>query len=134
MATQEMDGRRDVSTMVPWVIAGVLALALFFVLAWYLQSGPTEEQLAFDVEFNYVASARSWTQETGEDPFEGTSDQELMEKGRTVCLRATDDDMNFDGMSDILGTEPHQTYVLLAEAADKLCTGHSQTLNGIMEG
>jgi hypothetical protein len=69
-----------------------------------------------------------------EDPFGGVSDGEPVAAGRTACLRATDLDMSFDGMLDLLGTSPHQAYAILAEASDELCPSHRDTLDAIMDG
>jgi hypothetical protein len=104
--------------------AGVLA---GFALAMLTpgQAEANRPTAYLDAEFDYLGAVETWPRAPGSsarDPFGGeVTDGELVTAGRIVCERAADGGMSFDGMLDLLGFDPHQTYVVLVEAADKLC-------------
>jgi hypothetical protein len=116
----------------------LLAIGLAFVVGRTTAPQADASEAAtpvLDVEFDFIGAVHTWEQEgSSEDPFADVPDGELVDAGRTACLRATDPDMSFDGMLDLLGTSPHQTYAILAEASDKLCPSHRDTLDDIMDG
>lgn len=131
---------RRARSRVPGLLAALVVVLGLLVLAflagrstpWGSEAGG-ELIPVLDVEFDFIGAVRTWQEEgSTEDPFADMNDAELVEAGRTACLRATDADMSFNGMLDLLGTSPHQTYAILAEASDKLCPSHADSLGDIM--
>jgi hypothetical protein len=84
-----------------------------------------------DVEYTYLGALRTWPERpkaTTKNPFRGFDERRLIDLGRTVCVRAGDPDMDFDGMLFLLKLSPHQTYVVITEAIDKLCPSQRKQL------
>jgi hypothetical protein len=84
-----------------------------------------------DDEYTYLGAVRSWPERpkaAAKNPFRGFDQARLVELGRTVCIRAADRDMDFDGMLFVLKLNPHQTYVVITEAIDKLCPSQRKHL------
>lgn len=105
-------------------LALILGASAGFLLAPQ-DASPTPGDPSLDAEWDYLGAMDTWPAEqsgTDPDPFDDDfSDAELVAAGRVVCTRAADPDMSFDGMLDLLRMSPHQTYVVMAESADKLC-------------
>lgn len=87
---------------------------------------PAEKKPAvyLDDGYTYLGAVRSWPakpKSRSKNPFPNFGDARLVELGRTVCIRAGDPGMDFDGMLFLLKLNPHQTFVVITEAIDKLC-------------
>ena len=90
-----------------------------------------ETPILYDVEYDYLGALETWPAEPNSqrsNPFQNVNSTKLVEAGRTVCVEATNEEMNFDGLLDLLKMNPHQTYVIITEAINKLCPGHSGAL------
>ena len=90
-----------------------------------------ETPIVYDVEYDYLGALETWPAEPDSqrrNPFPNVNTTTLVEAGRTVCVEATNEEMNFDGFLDLLKMNPHQTYVIITEAINKLCPGHSDAL------
>jgi hypothetical protein len=113
----------------------LLGVALGAALSAALRTDAAEEQPTaayLDVEYDYLGAIETWPAEPEaqeRDPFAGeVSDAELVSAGRTVCTRAGDPGMTFEGMMNLLDFDPHETYVVMAEAADKLCPSQAEAI------
>jgi hypothetical protein len=90
------------------------------------------QPIYLDAEYTYLGALRTWPERPKaktKNPFRGFDAPKLVEIGRTVCTRAGDPDMDFDGMLFLLKLNPHQTYVAITEAIDKLCPSQRKHLN-----
>lgn len=130
----------------PWIrwalaaVAAAAALAATFTLAWVTAStvapvragaAATADEPWFDAEFDFLGAVATWPvtpEAKKDDPFRGVSDGTLLAGAGTVCTRAGDRGMDAAGMGDLLRTDPHQTYVLVTEAIDKLCPSQTRHL------
>lgn len=110
------------------------ATAAYFLLP-SLSAVPAEPSAYLDAEYDFLGALATWPAAAGsatDGPFPETTDAALLAAGRTVCLRAGDPGMTFDGITDLLELNPHQTYVVMAEAASKLCPSSAPTIAAIM--
>lgn len=112
----------------------VVAGAVGYALGRAGDSDAEAASLYLDDEYTFVGAARSWPRSPNAsitDPFTGVEDARLVELGRTVCVRAADPDMDFDGMLHLLALDPHQTFVIITEAIDKLCPSRQPQLDDL---
>ncbi len=117
------------------ILIALLAVAFYGGYAMGTIGAQASSPIYLDAEYDFIGAARTWPAEPNArmtDPF--GEDQALIEAGRTVCTRAGDEDMSFGAMADLLNMTPHQTYVVMAEARDKLCASQATHLASLMEG
>ena len=91
----------------------------------------TTPTVYLDAEYTYLGAVRSWPERphaTTKNPFRGFEEARLVALGRTVCIHATDPDLDFNGILRLLKLNAHQTYVVITEAIDKLCPSQRKQL------
>ena len=118
-----------------FILIALLGMTAYGGYAVGRSGAQSSAPIYLDIEYDFIGAARTWPAEPDArvaDAF--GEDQELVEAGRTVCTRAGDEDMSFGAMTDLLKMTPHQTYIVMAEAGDKLCPSQATRLAGLMEG
>lgn len=136
--------RPDPGRRIRRVVAAVTALVLAAALPVAFSLGRATAQPVrpaagawLDAEYDYLGALRTWPSSAGSsvsDPFRGVAESRLVAAGHTVCTHAQDPGMNADGMLDLLRLDPHETYVVVTEALDKLCPSQSSHLTALTTG
>lgn len=123
--------------------AALVAVAVLLVASAAFVAGrataPRDDPPAvyLDDEYDFLGALSTWPAAPGSsatDPFQGQAPERLVAAGRTVCTRAGDPGMDAYGMADLLGFDPHQTFVIVTESVDKLCPSQRDRLPVLTAG